>query len=1472
MQWGYKVSLLKPCISQLPPRMAEANSHQAKFDPDRYPDGLLEAFNDFLATFIYSYEALAREPPANLQPAQRRLWLGKDKRRVFLGKFAHRNLQKRYEDITTQQERDDMTYERMVARFQQEFTLNANNTLANYNFRKLKQGPNESFAIFTLRVKREAEGCEFSCGHNQCNIREVMIRDQLIFGTTNHAIREKALSEQWQLEGLVRQGKTMEAAAKGAAAISVKQEVDVYRTGRPGPYSKKGRKEREAKEAREQDSLEEEECAYCCLTWCTDRKKCPAREKTCFDCMRTGHYQGSAVCKKKSSKKKKSKKDRRSDGKGRRDKSKYRRKVRKAEIESSTDSNVSSSESSSESTESEEEKEFSKQDVRKILKSALESKESEGIDIGRINAKISKIRKVAGRRFPPVQKKSSKYRLKVTIKEQSVPVYIDTGADVCMMPKSEAKRLKLPLRPTDMRIRPYGSHPKKCVGEFVGTVQFEEQVVNTTFYILDSRVETLISGPVSEALGIISFNESAGVRRAGECTPEAVMDEAKQDLLNKFPKLFKGLGKLKGHKVKLHVDESVKPVKEPPRPVPFHLKGKMEQEIDKLEKQGVIEEHQGPTSFISNLHLTPKDDGTARVVLDMRNANKAIKSTNLPIPRPEHISSKLAGYEIFTKLDFKSAFYQLELEEESRHLTVFHAGDRLMRFKRLIMGCSPSSGELNKALRPLFQGKKHTFVIQDDLIVAGRDRNEHDEALHKVCETIQEAGMTLNPDKCLIAKEEIPWWGMMISKKGIKPDPRKVEALKHMSPPKSKEEVTSFFCMIQSDGYGRDFIPNLANKTKHIRKLLRKDKHFTWTDQCQAEFDRLKQEMTEDIVMHHYNPKLETAIEVDASREGMSAILLQKHTDDAWKIVAVASRTTTPAEARYPQLDLEALAVDYGLRRFRFYLVGGPAIIVFTDHKPLVSIFKNIRKGSSRTDKIKLRHQDLEYRVSWKGGSTNKADYLSRHAIPWEQMPEEEKEETEEFEKLIWFLQFSPYTEAISMERIISETLKDPTLKELTVAIRKGYISRKNEELKPYAKLMDSLTVTEEGLLLKEDQIILPKSLVTLALEKAHRDSHPGITGMKRRIRDHFFIHDLSATVADYVGKCDKCSMFNPKNRASKLVPHNLREYHGWEKLCIDLFGPMPDGRSILVVQDMVTKFPAAQIMTNTNAEHVIAALESIFAMYGVPLVVRTDNGPPFNAEEFRNYLKQNGIQLESNIPYHPNSNLVEALMKPLGKAMKIAFAEGGDKKKALELFLKAYRSSPHSATNISPGDMLFRHGYAGGEFPNTRMREDEEVEEAQRLDQQIREERDEKENRTRTDRMPAVGDWIMTRNRKKTRKFDPTFGPEWQLVTEVSQEGVTSRNSQGTVQRRHADDIKIATRSRAEEMDIQNMTQTDTVNQADTATQADTVRQADTVTPADTVTQADTARQANRDEASAAPRRSTRQARAPARFADYVM
>ena len=141
---------------------------------------------------------------------------------------------------------------------------------------------------------------------------------------------------------------------------------------------------------------------------------------------------------------------------------------------------------------------------------------------------------------------------------------------------------------------------------------------------------------------------------------------------------------------------------QPARQVPFHLRAKFDREIKNLEAEGIIEEHEGPAPWISNVVLAPKDDSQVHVTLDMKRTNKAIKATNIPIPRIEDIKSTLAGSKSFSKLDFKTAYHQLELDEESRKLTVFHAGNRLMKYKRLTMGTKPAAGELTKALQPLF--------------------------------------------------------------------------------------------------------------------------------------------------------------------------------------------------------------------------------------------------------------------------------------------------------------------------------------------------------------------------------------------------------------------------------------------------------------------------------------------------------------------------------------------------------------------------------------------------------------------------------------------------------------------------------------------------------------------------------------------------------------------------------------------------
>ena len=805
----------------------------------------------------------------------------------------------------------------MVNRFRQAFGLNRNVTLANYRFRSLRQGPEEDFDKFVIRVKQEVKNCSFNCTSPTCTASQTMIRDQILIGTTDDSLREKALAEQMDLNNVVDNGRMLEAAHRGATKLKIKQEPGVSGVNRtkPGKYSKKGRQQKDFKGAEK-----ESKCKACSSFRCTDRRKCPARKATCFTCGKTGHFSNAAYCK------------------GPEKPKKSKKKARKVS-EDSEASTSSSSPSSQEDTDTEEDKAEKKPDKK-------EGKSR------RIYSAISSIRKVAGRRVPRARQTQNRYQLRVIINERIAPVYCDTGADISICSYKTAKKLKLNLQDTKMRIRPYGSRAMDCKAEYTGTIRHKDNSVNATIYVLKQKVETLLSGPVCEALGIIQFNGPA--IRAVQQEPQS--DEhspEKVSLISKFPTIFKGLGKLKNHQVKLYINDSIRPVAEPARQVPYHLIKKRNEALDKLQQEGVIEEHVGPADWVSNIVLTPKDNNETRVTLDMRQVNKAIQSTKLPIPRPEQVSSQLAGYKVFSKLDFKSAFYQLELDEESRHLTVFHGNGKLMRFRRLIMGASPASGELSKALSPLFKDIKHAYLIQDDLIVAGNTQEQHDKALHKVCKAIEKSGMTLNAEKCIISKAEVPWWGLVISSRGISPDPKKVEAVKQMTPPSNKEEVTSLICMLQSSGYTKDFVIGLAEKTKHMRKLLKKNAKFKWNSQCDKEFNLLKEEFYKDILMRHYDPSLETFIEVDASRHGLSAILMQ---GEDRHIVAVASRSTTPVESKYAQLDLEALAVDYGLSRFRFYTLGADKVKILTDHKPLIPIFRNTRAGSVRSSRIKLRH------------------------------------------------------------------------------------------------------------------------------------------------------------------------------------------------------------------------------------------------------------------------------------------------------------------------------------------------------------------------------------------------------------------------------------------------------------------------------------------------------------------------------------
>ena len=144
-----------------------------------------------------------------------------------------------------------------------------------------------------------------------------------------------------------------------------------------------------------------------------------------------------------------------------------------------------------------------------------------------------------------------------------------------------------------------------------------------------------------------------------------------------------------------------------------------------------------------------------------------------------------------------------------------------------------------------------------------------------------------------------------------------------------------------------------------------------------------------------------------------------------------------------------------------------------------------------------------------------------------------------------------------------------------------------------FNKIMSELTVTGNGIILKGDRIVLPESLQDLSIELAHRGNHPGQCGITRRLRSHFFFHDMDAKVSKLTSSCLPCNSHTDKKTSEPLIHHAVPD-KCWDTVAVDLFGPMPSKNHVVVVQDLASKYPAAKLVKNTSAEKVLPILSDL--------------------------------------------------------------------------------------------------------------------------------------------------------------------------------------------------------------------------------------------------------------------------------------
>ncbi len=351
-----------------------------------------------------------------------------------------------------------------------------------------------------------------------------------------------------------------------------------------------------------------------------------------------------------------------------------------------------------------------------------------------------------------------------------------------------------------------------------------------------------------------------------------------------------------------------------------------------------------------------------------------------------------------------------------------------------------------------------------------------------------------------------------------------------------------------------------------------------------------------------------------------------------------------------------------------------------------------------------------------------------------------------------------------------------------------------DEQLRKFTSILPSITVTGNGILLKEERIILPQSLQKRAIELAHRGNHPGEIGLQQRLRYHFFFHDMNMKVQKFVSSCPDCQSFTDKRTVEPMSPHSVPNKN-WSKVAVDLFGPMPSKHHIVVVQDLASRFPAAKLVKSTKAANVIPAMTDIYNNFGNPETQLSDNGPPFNSKAMDEFCDSRNITTEKIPPLHPSANPAETFMKSVGKTMKIAAQHNISEKEALAHLLTNYRDTPHSATGVTPNDMFFRDP-PQTVFPRRNISE-QHIHNARLRDASIKNTRQEKINlgKYRQHANFHVGDTVLIRNFNKTSKYHPYFQYSPLLVTDVHNNGrclTLQRLADGKVYQRHPDDVKL--------------------------------------------------------------------------------
>ena len=535
------------------------------------------------------------------------------------------------------------------------------------------------------------------------------------------------------------------------------------------------------------------------------------------------------------------------------------------------------------------------------------------------------------------------WNVQVMVKNKKVLFKVDTGAEVTAMSESAWNSLSHPgkLRKAKQRLCGPDRKPLDVLGTVSLTLTLNGKSCTQQIYIIRNLRSNLLGLPAIRQLQML---------------PQ--IDVIEKTIPDQFPDLFTGLGNMKEcYTIRLKPD--AKPYALfTPRHIPIPLRSKVRNELDRMERLGAISKVETPTPWCAGMVVVPKSSREVRICVDLKPLNESVLREVHPLPKVETTLAQLSGAKVFSKLDANSGFWQIPLDPDSRLLTTFLTPFGRFCFNKLPFGICSAPEHFQRRMCNILAGLPGIVCHIDDVLIFGCNQRKHDSRLRAALQAIQQAGLTLNSDKCVFNQTCISFLGHIISSDGISQDPQKTRAITHMSPPTNVTQLRRFLGMINQMS---KFSSNLAELSQPLRELLSPKRTWIWGQPQAESFEKLKAEIATPKVLAHYDVTADTKISADASSYGLGAVLLQRHNGE-WKPIAFASRSLTDTERRYAQIEKEALAITWACEKFSEYVLG-KQILLETDHKPLFPLLgkKSLDSLPPRVLCFRLRLMRFEY-------------------------------------------------------------------------------------------------------------------------------------------------------------------------------------------------------------------------------------------------------------------------------------------------------------------------------------------------------------------------------------------------------------------------------------------------------------------------------------------------------------------------------